>query len=120
MIRCGDESGQRKLMRTIQRLAVFGFFVGQQLQQPIELSLISQRITFRLSYQPSTVRKVLFVVARSIATSRGTSASRQAAPIQQCCRAKVKVDSVPEGFMVFESEHGINFCCSRCDCPVEL
>jgi hypothetical protein len=58
----GDESGQRELMRTIQRLAVFGVFVGQQLQQPIELSLISQRITFRLSYQPSTMRKVLFVV----------------------------------------------------------
>jgi hypothetical protein len=32
----------------------------------------------------------------------------------------VKVDSVPEGFVVRESEYGINFYCSSCDCPVEL
>jgi hypothetical protein len=32
----------------------------------------------------------------------------------------IKVDSLPEGFRVFESEHGINFYCSSCDCPAEL
>jgi hypothetical protein len=30
----------------------------------------------------------------------------------------IKVD--PEGFRVFESEHGIKFYCASCDCPVEL
>jgi hypothetical protein len=32
----------------------------------------------------------------------------------------IKVHSVPEGFRVFESEHGFNFHCSSCDCPAEL
>jgi hypothetical protein len=32
----------------------------------------------------------------------------------------IKVDLVPEGFTIFESEHGINFDCSSCDCPAEL
>ena len=32
----------------------------------------------------------------------------------------LKVDIVPEGFRIFESEHGINFHCASCDCPVEL
>jgi hypothetical protein len=46
---------------TVMRLSVFGFLVGQQLQQPIVLNLISRRITFRLGYQPSIVRKILVV-----------------------------------------------------------
>jgi hypothetical protein len=33
---------------------------------------------------------------------------------------KVKADRVPEGFMVHETEHGINFYCSSYDCPAEL
>lgn len=33
---------------------------------------------------------------------------------------KVKADRVPEGFTIFESEYGINFYCSSCDCPAEL
>jgi hypothetical protein len=28
-------------------------------------------------------------------------------------------DSVPEGFRVVESEHGITFYCSSCDVPVD-
>jgi hypothetical protein len=31
----------------------------------------------------------------------------------------IKVDSVPEGFRVLESEHGCNFYSSACDIPVE-
>src|SRR6266851_6399962 len=49
------------LMPTVLRPGVFGFLIGQQLQQPIVLNLISRRITFRLSYQPSVVCKVLVV-----------------------------------------------------------
>jgi len=48
-------------MPTVLRLGRFGFLIGQQLQQPIVLNLISRRITFRLSYQPSVVCKVLIV-----------------------------------------------------------
>ena len=33
---------------------------------------------------------------------------------------KVKADRVPEGFTIFETEYGINFYCSSCDCPAEL
>ncbi len=50
-------------MPTVLRPGVFGFLIGQQLQQPIVLNLISRRITFRLSYQPSVVCKVLVVDA---------------------------------------------------------
>jgi hypothetical protein len=32
----------------------------------------------------------------------------------------VKVDIVPEGFGVFESEYGVNFYCSSCNRPAEL
>ena len=32
----------------------------------------------------------------------------------------IKMNTVPEGFSVFESEHGINFYCSSCNCPAEL
>lgn len=39
----------------------FGFLIGQQLLQPIVMDLISRRITFRLSHQPSVVCKVLLV-----------------------------------------------------------
>ena len=49
------------LMPTVLRLGRFGFLIGEKLQQPIVLNLISQRITFRLSYQPSVVCKVLIV-----------------------------------------------------------
>ena len=31
----------------------------------------------------------------------------------------IKVDSVAEGFRVFESMHGIIFYCSSCNVPVE-
>ena len=31
----------------------------------------------------------------------------------------IQVDSVAEGFMVFESMHGIIFYCSSCNVPVE-
>jgi hypothetical protein len=48
-------------MPTVSRPDVFGFLVGQQLQQPIVLNLISRRITLRLSYQPPVVCKVLVV-----------------------------------------------------------
>jgi hypothetical protein len=40
-------------MPTVWRLRVFGFLISQKLQQPTALNLISWRITFRLSYQPS-------------------------------------------------------------------
>ena len=32
----------------------------------------------------------------------------------------VRVDSLPDGFKVIQTEYGINFYCSSCDCPVEL
>jgi hypothetical protein len=31
----------------------------------------------------------------------------------------IQVDSVAEGFRVIESSHGVNFCCSSCDVPVD-
>jgi hypothetical protein len=39
-------------MPTLQRFGSHGFFIGQQLQQPIVLNLISRRIAFRFGYQP--------------------------------------------------------------------
>jgi hypothetical protein len=32
----------------------------------------------------------------------------------------IKADSVSEGFVFLESEHGGNFYCSSCNCPAEL
>jgi hypothetical protein len=40
------------------RLAVFGFRIGEQLQQPIVLNHISRRVTLGLGDQPSIVREV--------------------------------------------------------------
>jgi hypothetical protein len=31
----------------------------------------------------------------------------------------IKVDSLPEGFKLVESEYGIDFYCSSCDCRVD-
>jgi hypothetical protein len=36
-------------MPVVLRLGVFGFLIGQQLQQPIVLNLIPRRIALRLS-----------------------------------------------------------------------
>jgi hypothetical protein len=44
-----------------QRLVVFGFRIGQLLQQSVVLMLISRPIAFRLNYQPSIACQVLFV-----------------------------------------------------------
>jgi hypothetical protein len=48
------------------------------------------------------------------------SAKTGTAELSEPKGSDLKVDIVPEGFMVFESEHGINFHCSSGDCPAEL
>ena len=69
-------------MPTVLRPGVFGFLIGQQLQQPIVLNLISRRITFRLSYQPSVVCKVLVVDVALHCDLQGYIDESQAAPMQ--------------------------------------
>jgi hypothetical protein len=73
-------------MSTVLRLGRFGFLIGEKLQQPIVLNLISRRITFRLSYQPSVVCKVLIVDVALHFDLQGVGES-QAAPMLQRCRA---------------------------------